>query len=420
MPAIGMQTHLESLLKAGHPLLSPVPPRFSTFSVASSSLPRTPCTRSSMSSYDPSKIHAVSKQFRIYGDLHHVEPCKIGHINETYIASYRQGGTNIRYIHQRLNTHVFRHPEAVMENILRVTRHQRAKLEAAGAPDISRRVLTVVPANDGSPLHRSPSGEHWRTFVFVEGVRTHESVKSPDQAYQAGLAFGRFQSQLDDLPKPRLADTIPHFHDSRRRFDALMTAIKNDSHNRASAAAPEIEFATARQKWVDIILKGMAKGQIPERVTHNDTKFNNVMLDAQSNHAMCVVDLDTVMPGCSLYDFGDMVRTTTSPTLEDELDLSKVHVRMPLFKKLCQGYLEGAGDILNKQERALLAFSGKLMTFTIGLRFLTDFLSGDTYFRVHRPNHNLDRARTQFHLVKSIEENEESMQKYADSLKCST
>ena len=369
-----------------------------------------------MSSYDPTKIHAISRQFHIYGDLHHVEPCKIGHINETYIATYVQGGTRIRYVHQKLNTHVFKQPEAVMDNILRVTRHQRAKLEAMGIPDISRRVLTVVPAHDGTPLYRTPSGEPWRTFVFVEGTRTFESVESPAQAYQAGLAFGRFQAQLADIPKPRLAETIPHFHDTRRRFDALLAAIKSDSHNRAATASPDIAFALDRQKWVDVILKGMAKGTLPERVTHNDSKFNNVMLDSTTHEAVCVVDLDTVMPGCALYDFGDMVRTTTSPTMEDELDLAKVHVRMPLFRRLCQGYLDGTAGMLGKHERSLIAFSGKLMTFTIGLRFLTDYLGGDTYFRVHRPQHNLDRARTQFRLVESIEKNEEAMQKFADSL----
>jgi hypothetical protein len=369
-----------------------------------------------MSSYDPAKINAISRQFHIYGDLHHVEPCKIGHINETYIATYIQGGSRIRYVHQRLNTDVFRQPVAVMDNILRVTRHQRAKLERSGTTDISRRILTVVPAHDGSPLHCTASGEHWRTFVFVEGVRTFESVESPAQAYQAGLAFGQFQAQLADLPNPRLADTIPHFHNSRRRFDLLVAAVHADTHNRAQAARAEIDFAIKRQKWVDVILKGMAKGHLPERVTHNDTKFNNVMLDPGTQTAMCVVDLDTVMPGCALYDFGDMVRTTTSPTVEDELDLSKIYVRMPLFKKICEGYLKGSSGMLNKHERSLIAFSGKLMTFTIGLRFLTDYLSGDTYFRVHRPNHNLDRTRTQFRLVESIEKNEEAMQAFSETL----
>ena len=369
-----------------------------------------------MASYDLSQLRDITRHFQIYGDLQHVEPCKIGHINETYIATYHQGGSRVRYIHQKLNTEVFKDPDAVMSNIQRVTRHQREKLEQAGQSDISRRVLTVVPSIAGAPHHKTGAGQYWRTFVFVEGVRSFESVTLPPQAYEAGRAFGEFQTQLSDLPGERLAETIPFFHHSRRRFDAMTAAANADVCQRTGEAAAEIEFAQDREKMVDVILKAMAKRQIPERVTHNDTKFNNVMLDAVTEQAKCVVDLDTVMPGCALYDFGDMVRTTTSPTLEDELDLSKVQMRMPLFRQLCRGYLEAAGPMLNKHERALIAFSGKLMTFTIGLRFLTDYLNGDTYFRVHRPNHNLDRARTQFKLVESIEKQEEAMQKFADSV----
>jgi hypothetical protein len=199
-------------------------------------------------------------------------------------------------------------------------------------------------------------------------------------------------------------------------LDALVEAVNNDHFNRAEEAQPEIEFALKREKLVGVILQAMAKKKIPERITHNDTKFNNVMLDVATGKAMCVVDLDTVMPGCSLYDFGDMVRTTTSPTLEDELDLSKVRMQMPMFKKLVEGYYSMAGKFLNKHEKALIAFSGKLITFEIGIRFLTDFLSGDTYFRIHRSGHNLDRCRTQFKLVESIEKQEEAMQKFVDGL----
>jgi len=167
---------------------------------------------------------------------------------------------------------------------------------------------------------------------------------------------------------------------------------------------------------VDVILSAMKKGKIPDRITHNDTKFNNVMLDVLTGEAMCIVDLDTVMPGCALYDFGDMVRTTTSPTLEDEMDLSKVRMQMPMFKQLAEGYLSSACQFLTKPEKAHIAFAGKLITFEIGIRFLTDYLSGDTYFRIHRPAHNLDRCRTQFKLVESIERQEEAMQKYVDRL----
>ena len=370
----------------------------------------------SMDDYQEAQILDVSRHFQIYGDLLHAEPCKIGHINETYIAAYNQGGVHVRYVHQKLNTKVFKHPDEVMSNIERVTRHQRRKLAEHGVRDVSRRTLTVIPTLEGRTYFKSPAGECWRTFAFVERARTYETVESPIQAYEAGKAFGRFQSLLVDLPGKRLAETIPHFHDTRRRFDALQKAVAEDKFNRAAEAKSEIQFARKHEKIADVILHGLAKGKIPERITHNDTKFNNVMLDIETGKAMCVVDLDTVMPGCVLYDFGDMVRTATSPTLEDELDLAKVQMGMPMFKALVRGYLEGAGPFLSKAERALIAFSGKLITFTIGIRFLTDFLSGDTYFRVHRPRHNLDRCRTQFRLVESIEKQEAAMQKFADSL----
>jgi aminoglycoside phosphotransferase (APT) family kinase protein len=213
-----------------------------------------------------------------------------------------------------------------------------------------------------------------------------------------------------------LSETIPDFHHTQKRFGVLKSAIQNDHFNRAKFARAEIEFAIKHEPLVDVILTAMAKGKIPERITHNDTKFNNVMLDSQTGQAMCVVDLDTVMPGCALYDFGDMVRTTTSPTLEDERDLAKVRMQMPMFRKLAEGYLCAASQFLTKAEKALISFSGKLITFEIGIRFLTDYLSGDTYFRIHRPDHNLDRCRTQFTLVESIERQEAAMQKYVDQL----
>ena len=369
-----------------------------------------------MSAYNPAEITAISHQFQIYGDLQFVAPCKIGHINETYFATYEQGGTTVRYVHQKLNTEVFKNPDAVMTNIHRTTQHQRRRLEAGGVADISRRVLTIIPTRAGHLYYRTTEGACWRTFILVERVKSYESVTLPAHAYEAGKAFGAFQSSLADLGGERLAETIPYFHDTRRRYDALQLAIKTDVCRRVAGAAAEINFAIKREKICDIILKEMERGRIPERATHNDTKFNNVMLDEVTQKAICVVDLDTVMPGCALYDFGDMVRTTTTPTVEDERDLSKVEMQMPLFRKLCLGYIEAAGPMLNRHERALIAFSGKLLTFTIGLRFLTDYLSGDTYFRVHRPEHNLDRTRTQFRLVESIEKQEEAMQKFADSI----
>jgi hypothetical protein len=364
----------------------------------------------------PARLLDISRQFQIHGEILHAEPCKVGHINETYTATYDQGGTPVRYIHQRINHEVFKQPAKVMENLLRVTTHLRRKLADSGAKDLTRRALTVIPTQDGKAYHKTADGEYWRTFVFIERVRTFEAVESPAQAMEAGRAFGQFQSLLVDLPGRRLHETIPHFHNTRRRFESLMGAVQADKANRAAGAKTEIEWAMKQEPHVDTVLNALAKGRIPERITHNDTKFNNVMLDIESRKAMCVVDLDTVMPGTPLYDFGDMVRTTTSPTLEDELDLSKVGMRMPMFKALARGYIEAAGSFLTKNERALIACSGRLITLTIGLRFLTDYLDGDAYFRVHRPQHNLDRCRTQFRLVESIDRQQDAMQKFVDDL----
>ncbi len=366
--------------------------------------------------YQEKQLQEISKKFQIYGEILHAETLKIGHINETYTATYDQGGTRVRYIHQKINRTVFKNPEDVMHNVMRVTTHIRKKLEANQVRDLTRRSLIVIPTRDGKSFHKNGADEVWRTFVFVEGVETYEAVQSPQQAYQAGRAFGEFQRLLVDLPGARMFETIPDFHNTRKRFTALQQAIQKDRFNRANDARAEIEFALKHEPVVDVILNAMAKGKIPERITHNDTKFNNVMLDVLTGEAMCIVDLDTVMPGCALYDFGDMVRTTTSPTMEDEQDLAKVRMQMPMFKKLAEGYLSSAGQFLTRNEKAHIAFSGKLITFEIGIRFLTDYLSGDTYFRIHRPGHNLDRCRTQFKLVESIERNEEAMQKYADKL----
>jgi hypothetical protein len=366
--------------------------------------------------YPASELQDISRHFQIHGEILHAEPLMVGHINETYTATYDQGGTRVRYIHQKLNRAVFKNPAGVMKNIMRVTGHLRKKLEADNIRDITRRTLVVIPTRDGKSYYQSDTSDVWRTFVFVEGVRTYEAVQSPAQAFQAGRAFGEFQSRLVDLPGGRLVETIPNFHNTRKRFAALQQAVQRDHFNRAAGVKREIDFALQREGIAGVIVDEMAKGRIPERITHNDSKFNNVMLDVASGEAMCIVDLDTVMPGCALYDFGDMVRSTTSPALEDEMDVSKVKLQMPMFKQLARGYLSMAGQFLTRAEKDLIAFSGKLITYELGLRFLTDYLSGDMYFRVRQPGHNLDRCRTQFKLVESIERQEGVMQKYVDSL----
>jgi Phosphotransferase enzyme family len=348
-------------------------------------------------------IQAVAREFEISGQFLSAEPYGSGHINDTYCAVFDQGGTPIRYIHQRINHNVFKNPVALMENINRVTAHLQEKL--TGHEDRIRRALALVPARDGRSYHRDEQGNYWRTYIFIEKARTYDAAESATQAFQAGRAFGEFQRLLADLPAPRLHDTIPDFHNTPKRFADLERAIEADAVNRADQAKAEIEFALGRKTMTTVLISA----GLPERVTHNDTKFNNVMLDSATQEGICVIDLDTVMPGLALYDFGDMVRTTTSPALEDERDLARVRMQFPMFQALVQGYLSTAGGFLTKGEREHLAFSGKLITFEIGLRFLADFLGGDTYFKVHRNGHNLDRCRTQFKLVESIERQEEQM-----------
>jgi hypothetical protein len=355
-------------------------------------------------------VRAVARQFQIHGGFVEAAPYGSGHINDTYCVVFDQGGTRVRYIFQRINHDVFKNPVALMENIGRVTAHLGRK--SAGEPDPSRRVLTLIPARDGRHYHCDEQRNHWRVYIFIEHARTFDAVQSPQQAFEAAKAFGKFQKLLTDLPAPRLHDTIPDFHNTPKRFAALERAIESDTANRAKLAAPEIEFALRRKA----ICGALLDANLPERVTHNDTKFNNVMLDDASGAGVCVIDLDTVMPGLALYDFGDMVRTATSPAREDERDLSMVRMQFPMFEALVRGYLVSASDFLTAEEKAFLPLSGRLITFEIGIRFLADFLAGDVYFKVHREGHNLDRCRTQFKLVESIEQQESEMQALIGSL----
>jgi hypothetical protein len=356
-------------------------------------------------------LRAVAACFQICGDFREAAPYGSGHINDTYAAVFDQAGSPMRYIFQRINHNVFKAPAGLMGNVERVTDHIRRKLEAAGADQISRRVLTLVPGLDGKRWHADSEGNHWRCYLFIERAKTYDQIEAPRQAFEAARAFGEFQKQLADLPAPRLLDTIPKFHHSRSRFDALRQAIEQDACNRAAGVKTDIEFALRHEPLVDVLLGLQARGELPERVTHNDCKLNNVMLDDVTGQGVCVIDLDTVMPGLTLYDFGDMCRTAACPTVEDELDLSKVEMRMDMFEALVGGYLASARGFLNPVEKDHLVFCAKLITFEIGIRFLADHLAGDHYFKVHRPGHSADRARVQFKMVDSFERNDAAMRK---------
>ncbi len=361
-----------------------------------------------MTSEQHNVIAAVS-QFEIAGEFLGAIPYGSGHINDSYCVVFLQAGVKVRYIVQRINQTIFKNPTALMENIQRVTSHIAAKVsEDVGC---SQQVLTLIPERYGRAWHIDGEGNYWRAFHFIEGARTYDAVESVEQAFQAAKAFGQFQKLLVDLPEPRLHDTIPDFHHTPKRFKALEQAIAIDVVDRAFVAKPEIEFALARQSIVNVL----QDASLPERITHNDTKFNNVMLDNTTGKGICVIDLDTVMPGLAPNDFGDMVRTTTSPAEEDERNLSKVTMQFSMFEALVRGYITSA-DFLTKAEKQHLVLSSKLITFEQGIRFLTDYLSGDAYYKVRYDDHNLDRCRTQFKLVESIEQQEERMSRLVQSV----
>lgn len=361
-------------------------------------------------------LHQVADGFAIDGDYVGAAPYGTGHINDTYIVRFDQGGTEVRYILQRINPDVFGDIPALMENIERTTHHLHKKLREAGTEHVTRRAMTLIPTRDGGSFHQDDEGGIWRAYVFIEKARTYDVLTSEDQAFEGARAFGQFQKVLSDLPDPSLNVTIPDFHNGPARLGAFQAALSEDKHNRAVEASPEIAFLEKSAAIFDRVPRLLERGQLPQRVTHNDCKMNNVMIDDATGEGICVIDLDTVMPGLVLYDFGDMVRTSTCPAPEDALDLSQVEMQMSRFEALARGYLSSAGEFLTEAERDQLVFSGKLITLIIGTRFLTDFLRGDIYFKTHRPGHNLDRGRTQFQLVRSIMEQEEEMDRLVRSL----
>ena len=346
----------------------------------------------------------VSADFAFGGKVLSATPYGSGHINDTFLVLIEAAPNPRRFVLQRINHHVFKQPDLLMENVERVCAYAHAKLRAAGASDAHRRALRLIPTLKGKSWHVDDAGNRWRCYDFIEGATGHDVVRSAAQAEAAAKAFGAFQALLADLPGGRLHETIPGFHHTPGRYAHFQAALAADTHGRAASAVPEIAFALARAHEVSVVVDALRDGTLPERVTHNDTKLNNVLLDDVTQEGVCVIDLDTVMPGSALYDFGDLVRTSTSPAAEDETDLSKVTMQLPMFEALVRGYLASARGFLTPREKELLPFAGKLITFEIGLRFLTDWLEGDTYFKVKRPSHNLDRTRTQFKLVASIED----------------
>ncbi|NMB20069.1 MAG: aminoglycoside phosphotransferase family protein [Firmicutes bacterium] len=347
-------------------------------------------------------LQEIVSEFDFAGRYQGAEECTTGHINDTFFVQFEGEDTSKRYVLQRINHHVFRQPAGVMENIAAVTDHLRRKIrDRKGDP--SREALRIIPTKEGQLLYRSQHGEYWRAYDFIEGARTYQQVEKPVHFYHAGRTFGQFQCLLSDFPAESLHETIERFHDTPKRLADLRRVVDADSVGRVAGVQREIDFVLQRSDDTAVIVDLMSEGSIPLRVTHNDTKFNNILIDDETGEGICVLDLDTVMPGSALYDFGDAIRFGASTAKEDEPNLDLVALDLELFTHFTRGYLEMAREFLNPMEIKHLAFSAKLLTLETGIRFLADYLDGDQYFRIERPGHNLERARTQFKLVADME-----------------
>jgi hypothetical protein len=362
------------------------------------------------------EAHRIAGHFPVEGRLASLEPQPGGHINDSWMAVWDGPRDRRRFLLQHVNRFVFRRPEELMENMVRLTRHVATRLSRESAPEPERRVLRLVPTREGSSYHREPDGEVWRLLVWIEGTRSTEQAESPAQAGAAAAAFGRFLRQIADLPGPPLHETIPRFHDTPARLAALEGAVKADSVGRVAEARPEVEAILDRRPLGRSLADRVAHGELTPRPTHNDAKIANVLFDAASGEPLCVVDLDTVMPGLPLHDFGDMVRSMVSDVAEDEPDPSRVEVRVPVFEALARGFAEAAGASLSPLERSLLPTGALVITLEQATRFLVDHLEGDLYYRISRPGHNLDRARVQLRLVEALEDHRIELQRIVDAL----
>ncbi len=350
------------------------------------------------------EVPEILSHFAVRGRIEAVSEIKVGHINRTYRVSCKDdSGVMTHYILQWINSHVFPKVPEVMENIVAVTAHIRKKLEAAGK-DAHRGTLNVIPLKDGTYYYSDENDGKWRVFEFISNARTYMLCTSPALFESVGHAFGEFQYQLSDFEASSLHVTIEDFHNTPKRYRRFLEAVEKDVCGRAKDVQDEIEFVKARADRYSCIVDKLDDGSLPLRVTHNDTKLNNVMIDDTTGEAICVIDLDTVMPGSSLYDFGDAIRFGASSADEDEKDLSRVFVKMDLYEAFTRGFLSALNGALSDTEVRMFPDGTWMMTAEVGMRFLTDYLEGDTYFRTDYPDHNLVRARNQFKLVRDLED----------------
>ncbi len=355
------------------------------------------------------ELQPLLKQFHLQGTCVSCEKFGGGHINDTYLLQLRQNGDLKKYVLQAVNTNVFQNIRSIMENIAGVTAHLKKK----AAPN--EKIMSFLQAENGCTYYIDPNGAFWRVYEFIDDSICMDLPENDEDFYQCGFAFGKFQRDLADFPADRLHEIIPDFHNTPKRYRAFLNAVEQDVCGRAASAQKEIAFINAREPFYAVLEQAHAAGNLPLRVSHNDTKCNNVLLDSKTRKALCVIDLDTIMPGFSVNDFGDAIRFGASTAAEDERDLDRVHFDMEKFKVYTKGFLDGCGGLLTAGEISLLPEGAKMMTIECGMRFLADYLEGDHYFRIDRPDQNLDRCRTQLKLVKEMEENWQNMKAFVSA-----
>ena len=339
-------------------------------------------------------MEQIYSQFRLDGRVLSCTPTGGGHINRTYLVVTAKPQL---YILQWINGSIFKNLTGLMDNIVAVTDYLHARL------DDPRRALKLVPTITGQPYLMTEEGDCWRVYDYILGSVCLDAAESAEDLRQSGVAFGMFQNQLADFPAATLTETIPHFHDTPDRFRIFREAIAEDRAGRLASVKDDVDRYLAHEKDADVLHALLRSGEIPLRVTHNDTKLTNVMLDETTHEPLCVIDLDTVMPGLAAHDYGDAIRFGASTAAEDEPDLSKVEMSLTMYEAFTEGFLSACGDRLTEKEIDTLPWGAKLMTLECGVRFLTDYLNGDVYFATHRPGQNLDRARTQLKLVEDME-----------------
>lgn len=356
------------------------------------------------------------KLFDFKGSLIDLRSYGNGHINDTFLVRFRFGGKTNKYILQRINEGVFKAPEQVMSNVISVTTYLRnIIIDAGGDPD--RETLNVIKTKDGQGYYIDGYGSVWRAFIFISDAVSLDLPEDENDFYQSAVAFGEFQRLLKDYPAESLYETIPNFHNTPMRYENFLKSLERNASGRAGNCAAEIEFVKAREDFMSVLENSHRAGKLPKRVTHNDTKMNNVMLDKDTREPVCVVDLDTIMPGYSVNDFGDSIRFGASTAAEDERDLNKVHFNLKLFETYTRGFLKGCGGTLSKSEIDLLPEGAKMMTLECGMRFLTDYIDGDVYFKTSCEDHNLVRCRTQFKLLQEMEAHWDEMKQIVSKYK---